>query len=89
MPLRAYVLMDCEKMKAKDVVNELKSYKFKSGRIIEADALWGLYDVISLVEADDLDNLDDMVCHEIKNPEIFPSIVKTITCICKKPKAKK
>ena len=77
--VKAFVLIKTRPTTAKATVHEVK----KVDGVTEAEALWGIYDAVAVVEARNLDELDIIVCHRIKTIE---TIVDTVTLICKNPK---
>lgn len=74
--IRAYVLIQSKLQAAKETVNAIS----KIPGVVQADALWGLNDAIAVVEADDLDHLDRIVCHQMKG---CSTIHTTATMIAK------
>lgn len=77
--IRAYVLIQSVKQTAKQTVNDV----LKIPGVVQADALWGINDAIAVVEADDLDHLDEIICHKMKDTKICPTIGTTATMIAK------
>ena len=77
MNLKAYVLIDCKPRTSKSIVQNL----FKIDGVVEADALWGRYEIIAVVKVRDLDELEHVVCDQIK---AINGITNTMTSICKK-----
>ncbi len=59
---QAFVLINVESGTEEEVVGELK----KISGIIEAYYSYGVYDIITKVEADTMDNLKEMVTHKIR-----------------------
>lgn len=74
--IRAYVLIQSVKQEAKKTVAAVKRIR----GVVQADALWGLNEAIAVVEADDLDDLDRIVCHQMK---ALAEIQTTATMIAK------
>jgi len=74
MTRQAYVLIDCEKGRAADVLIELTD---KPG-ISAAKEIWGPHDVIAVVEADNVDTLIHIVKTEIIAAD---GVLRTDTCL--------
>ncbi len=60
MPM-AYVLLTTEIGAEKQVLNSLKNI----GGVQEAHTLWGVYDIIANVQADDIDSLKTIISNQI------------------------
>ena len=75
MATRAYVLIDISVGKTKDVLAQLRSHR----GVRTADSVTGSYDVIAVVEAEDLNAVGDLVTGRIQS---LDGIVKTMTCLC-------
>ncbi|HXG36651.1 MAG TPA: Lrp/AsnC ligand binding domain-containing protein [Dehalococcoidia bacterium] len=76
--MRAYVLIEAAVGKAKAVGEEVKKLNFKDAKVISVDAVTGPYDVIALVEADDLDKLGESITSGIQQVE---GVQRTTTCL--------
>jgi len=74
--IKAYVLIKTKPATAKATVKKLREID----GVVEADPLWGMYDAIAVVKAQNLDELDIIVCHRIK---VIETIIETMTLICK------
>jgi DNA-binding Lrp family transcriptional regulator len=74
MKRRAYMLIDTERGQASSVVIALSNIP----GVVEADVVWGLHDVIAIVEADDIDTLMHMVGDELIQVD---GILHTDTCL--------
>jgi DNA-binding Lrp family transcriptional regulator len=74
MAIKAYVLVQTEVGKAKDVAQSIR--KIPSG-VLAADDVTGPYDVIATTEAPTLDDLGKLVVSEIQKVE---GITRTFTC---------
>ncbi len=75
MATRAYVLIETSVGKTKDVVAQLRSDR----GVRTADSVTGSYDVIAVVEAEDLNAVGDLVTGRIQT---LDGIVKSMTCLC-------
>jgi DNA-binding Lrp family transcriptional regulator len=74
MSIKAYVLVQTEVGKAKDVAQSIR--KIAPG-VLAADDVTGPYDVIATTEAPTLDDLGKLVVSEIQKVE---GITRTFTC---------
>ena len=75
MATKAYVLIETSVGKTKDVVTQLRSHRV----VRTADTVTGSYDVIAVVEAEDLNAVGDLVTGRIQT---LSGIVRTMTCLC-------
>lgn len=64
MPIRAYILINTDPGKAKDVAKEV-GRKSGSASVKKADAVTGRFDVIAEVEADDYPSVGSIVLTKI------------------------
>ena len=71
---RAYVLVETAVGKTRDVLTAMKGVP----GIKEADAVTGPFDIIAIVEADDLNAVGDLVTSNIHT---IGGIVRTTTCL--------
>jgi len=71
---KAYVLIDAEEGRAADVVIELTD---KPG-ISAVNEIWGPHDVITVVEAADIDALIHIVKNEVTSAD---GVLRTDTCL--------
>ena len=78
MPMRAYVLIEAAVGKAKTVGEGTKKVKFDDTRVISVDAVTGPYDVIALLESDDLDQLGRAITDGIQTVD---GVQRTTTCL--------
>lgn len=76
MAAKAFVLIETEVGKTKDVVAALRSQKAKE--IKSVDLVTGPYDVIAVVEHDDFNAIGSLVTENI-HP--IPGIKRTVTCL--------
>jgi DNA-binding Lrp family transcriptional regulator len=74
MAARAYILIDTRVGRAKTVLEELRALD----RVLEADIITGIYDLIALAEADDMVALVDLVTARVQN---IDGVERTITCV--------
>ena len=74
MPASAYVLINIEGNKVKNVLNGLSKIKgVKSAHVVA-----GPYDIIAFIEAKDLESLGNTV---VSNVRKISGIVQTMTCV--------
>jgi len=71
---RAFVLIETTVGKTKDVVTGLQDLQ----GVISVNAVTGPYDVISIIEADSLNDIGNIVTKAI-HP--IPGIARTVTCL--------
>ena len=76
MPAKAFVLVETEVGRTKDVVAALQAQKAKE--IKSVDLVTGPYDVIAVVEHDDFNAIGSLVTEKI-HP--IPGIKRTVTCL--------
>ena len=74
MATRAYILIETQVGKSRDVVVALRSL---SG-VPSADIITGNFDIIALVEADDMVSMADIVTGRVQS---IPGVIRTITCV--------
>ena len=74
MAARAYILIETQVGRARDVLTALRSME----NVSEADIITGTYDLIALAEADDMVALVDLVTAQVQNIE---GVERTITCV--------
>lgn len=78
MAMRAYVLIEAAVGKAKSVGEEVRKLDFEEAKVLSVDAVTGPYDVIALLEADDLDKLGDAITSGVQRVE---GVQRTTTCL--------
>jgi len=78
MATRAYVLIEAAVGKAKPVAEGIGAIGFPNARIVTVDAVTGPYDVIALLEADDLDHLGTAITDGIQQVD---GVQRTTTCL--------
>ena len=71
---RAYVLIESSVGKTRDIVKALKS----AGGIKQVDMVTGPFDIIAIVEANDLNSVGDLITSNIHS---VAGIVRTTTCL--------
>lgn len=74
MAARAYILIETEVGRAKEVLAGLRAM----ANVSEADIITGNYDLIALAEADDMVALVDLVTAQVQN---ISGVERTITCV--------
>jgi DNA-binding Lrp family transcriptional regulator len=74
MAAKAFVLIETEVGRSKDVVAALKSM---SG-VTSVDTVTGPYDIIAILQGESLENIGDLVTGKI-HP--IPGISRTVTCL--------
>ena len=74
MAARAYILIETEVGRAREVLAELRAI----ANVLEADIITGNYDLIALAEADDMVALVDLVTAQVQN---IGGVERTITCV--------
>ena len=71
---RAYILIETQVGKTRDVVTALR---FLSG-VPSADIITGDFDIIALVEAQDMVAMAELVTGRVQS---IPGVIRTITCV--------
>ena len=74
MATKAYILIETAVGKTKDVTTALNSLD----DIVNVDAVTGPYDIIAIVNSDDLTTVGDLVTSDIHT---ITGIVRTVTCL--------
>lgn len=78
MPMRAYVLIEATVGKAKDVYEGVQRLQLAEANIVSADVVTGPFDVIALLEAEDLDKLGQAITEGIQKAD---GVQRTTTCL--------
>ena len=78
MTVRAYVLIEAAVGTARNVHKGVKRLNVTDARVLSADAVIGPFDVIALVESDDLDKLGRAVTDGIQR---LQGVQRTTTCL--------
>ena len=76
MPAKAFVLIETEVGRTKEVVAALQNQKIKEVKSV--DLVTGPYDVIAVIEHDDLNAVGGLVTEKV-HP--IPGIKRTVTCL--------
>jgi len=74
MATRAYIFVETAVGKTIDVLDHLKNIP----SISSVDAVTGPYDIIAILEADNLNSVGDLVTGEIHT---IGGVIRTITCL--------
>ena len=74
MPTKAYILIEIDVGKSRNVATELNALN----GVTTVDAVTGPYDIISVVEAPDLNAVGDLVTSQIHK---INGITRTVTCL--------
>lgn len=82
MAILAFVLIEAEPGEAREIASQVASLK----GVRMAYAVTGPYDVLSFVEAEDVNALGEMVTKKI---QCTKGVRKTLTCICVYPQVAK
>ncbi len=75
---RAYVLIGSAVGKAKSVAEGLQKLQLSEARVVAVDAVTGPFDVITLLESDDLDKVGRAITDGIQQVE---GVQRTTTCL--------
>ncbi len=75
---RAYVLIESAVGKAKAVAEGVQKLQFSDAKIVSVDAVTGPFDVIALLEADDLDKVGRGITDGIQQVD---GVQRTTTCL--------
>jgi len=78
MIMRAYVLIEAAVGKAKSVSEGVAKLKFSDAKVMSVDAVTGPFDVIALLESDDLDKLGRAITDGIQQVD---GVQRTTTCL--------
>ena len=83
MSTRAYILIEAAVGKAKPVAEGISELGFENAKIVNVDAVTGPYDVIALLEADDLDHLGTAITDGIQQVD---GVRRTTSCLVAQPR---
>jgi DNA-binding Lrp family transcriptional regulator len=75
---RAYVLIESAVGKAKGVAEGVQKLQFGDARIVSVDAVTGPFDVIAMIESDDLDKVGRAITEGIQQVD---GVQRTTTCL--------
>ncbi len=78
MAMRAYVLIESAVGKAGTVGEGVKKLSLKEANVVSVDAVTGPFDVIALLESDDLDKLGRAITDGIQQVD---GVQRTTTCL--------
>lgn len=76
--MRAYVLIESAVGKASTVGDGVRQLRVRDAQVISVDAVTGPYDVIVLLESDDLDKLGQAITDGIQQVD---GVQRTTTCL--------
>lgn len=76
--MRAYVLIESAVGKANSVAEGVRRLNFNETKVISVDAVTGPFDVVALLESDDLDKLGRAITDGIQQVE---GVQRTTTCL--------
>jgi DNA-binding Lrp family transcriptional regulator len=77
MSAKAFILIEAAVGKNKEITSNLRKIK----GLTSVDSVTGPYDIIAIAEADNLNDIGDLVTQNI-HP--IPGIVRTVTCLALK-----
>jgi DNA-binding Lrp family transcriptional regulator len=75
---RAYVLIESAVGKAKSVAEGVQKLQLSDSRVVSVDAVTGPFDVIALLESDDLDKVGRAITEGIQQVD---GVQRTTTCL--------
>lgn len=75
---RAYVLIESAVGKAKGLAEGVQKLQFPDAKVATVDAVTGPFDVIALLEADDLDKIGRAITDGIQQVD---GVQRTTTCL--------
>lgn len=78
MTVRGYILIEAEVGSAHDVTEAIRRLNLPDARILAVDTVTGPFDVISQIEADDLDKLGRAITDGIQS---IQGVKRTTTCL--------
>lgn len=78
MVMRAYVLIEAAVGKAKSVGEGVQKLALTNTKVISVDAVTGPFDVIALLESEDLDKLGSAITDGIQQVD---GVQRTTTCL--------
>jgi DNA-binding Lrp family transcriptional regulator len=76
--MRAYVLIEAAVGKANDIAKGVGKVKLSDAKVVSVDAVTGPFDVIALLESDDLDKLGRAITDAIQQVD---GVQRTTTCL--------
>jgi DNA-binding Lrp family transcriptional regulator len=78
MAVRGYVLIESEVGRARAVGDSVRGITRNDASIVSVDTVTGPYDVIALIEAENLDNLGTFITDGIQK---VSGVARTTTCL--------
>ena len=72
--MKAYVLIKVRAGDVKEVVRQLR----KTNQVLEANMTFGPYDVVAVLDADDLSKMGNLIASSVQP---IPGVEKTMTCL--------
>jgi DNA-binding Lrp family transcriptional regulator len=78
MAVRGYVLIETEVGKAKSVSSAIAAINYPKAKVAAVDTVTGPYDVIVLIEADDLDSMGNAITEAVQKVQ---GVQRTTTCL--------
>ena len=76
--MRGYVLIESAVGRASEVAKGMKGLAFADATVVSVDVVTGPYDVIALIESDDLDKLGRAITDAIQQVD---GVQRTTTCL--------
>ncbi|MEX0683554.1 MAG: Lrp/AsnC ligand binding domain-containing protein [Dehalococcoidia bacterium] len=76
--MRAYVLIESAVGRASDIAKGVLKVKLSDATVVSVDAVTGPFDVIALIESDDLDKLGRAITDAIQQVD---GVQRTTTCL--------
>lgn len=74
MTTKAYILVETAVGKTREVVGSLRTIQSMKA----VDVVTGPYDIIAVMEANDLNTIGEMVTNHV---HIIPGVLRTVTCL--------
>lgn len=74
MAARAFILIEIQAGRAKQVAQELRSFE----GVLSTDVVTGKFDIIALIEAPDMTAVADLVTGQVQGVR---GVLRTITCV--------
>ena len=74
MATRAYILLETAVGRTREVATQLRSVEGMKA----VDVVTGPYDIIALMEAEDINAIGDIVTSKV---HIIPGVVRSVTCV--------
>lgn len=74
MATRAYLLLETAVGRTREVATQLRSVEGMKA----VDVVTGPYDIIALMEAEDINSIGDIVTSKV---HIIPGVVRSVTCV--------